>query len=156
MGIEIERKFLVCDDSWRSQVMRSASYRQGYLGDDTAVSVRVRICGDRANLNLKSATLDLRRVEFEYPIPLEDASVLLGYATGSVVEKTRHFVEFARHTWEIDVFSGANSGLVVAEIELSDENEAFDKPPWLGREVSDDPRYYNVCLARHPYREWRQ
>lgn len=154
MGVEIERKFLVAGGQWREQASRSVVYRQAYLNHDGGVSVRVRIAGEKANLNLKSATLDIRRVEFEYEIPLADAESLLDLATGNVIAKTRYFVEHGDHTWEIDVFEGANAGLVVAELELDSIDEDFGRPPWLGAEVSDDPRYYNVYLAKHPYSEW--
>lgn len=154
MGVEIERKFLVAGEEWRDQANRSVAYRQAYLARDGGVSVRVRIAGKHANLNLKSATLDITRVEFEYEIPLSDAETLVRLATGNVVEKTRYFVEYSGHTWEIDVFEGANAGLVLAEIELGSVDEPFAHPPWLGMEVSDDERYYNVYLAEHPYRSW--
>lgn len=154
MAIEIERKFLVTSTAWQSSAGRSVNYRQGYLSHEGGVSVRVRIAGDRANLNIKSATLGIRRLEFEYSIPLDDAIQLLELASGSVIEKTRHFVEYQGHTWEIDVFTGANEGLVVAEIELSDEEQQFALPGWAGAEVSDDPRYYNVYLSQHPFATW--
>ena len=153
MGLEIERKFLVASEAWRDDVHRSVAYRQGYLSRGDGVSVRVRVAGDRANLNLKSATLDIARVEFEYPIPVDDATTLLELA-GNVIEKTRYFVDHAGHTWEIDVFEGANAGLVVAEVELGSRDETYTRPRWLGDEVSDDERYYNVYLAEHPYCEW--
>lgn len=154
MGVEIERKFLVTGEQWRDQAGRSIAYRQAYLNRDGGVSVRVRIAGSHANLNLKSATLDIARVEFEYEIPVPDAEVLLSLATGNVIEKTRHFVGHAGHTWEIDEFGGANTGLVLAEIELDSIDERFAHPPWLGAEVSDDERYYNVYLAENPYSRW--
>ena len=154
MGVEIERKFLVTGEEWRNHASRSVVYRQAYLGRDGGVSVRVRVAGDHANLNLKSATLGIARVEFEYEIPLEDAATLLRLATGNAIEKTRYFVDHAGHTWEVDVFEGANAGLVLAEIELDDIEEQFAIPPWIGAEVSDDSRYYNVYLAEHPYCDW--
>lgn len=154
MGVEIERKFLVDGEPWQTSASSSARYRQAYLNDSGGVSVRVRIAGEHANLNLKSATLDIDRIEFEYAIPLADAATLLELATGNVIAKTRYFVEHGDHTWEIDVFEGANAGLVVAEIELDSIDEDFARPPWLGAEVSDDPRYYNVYLAKHPYSAW--
>jgi adenylate cyclase len=119
-----------------------------------ARSVRVRIDGDRANLNIKSATLGVERLEFEYAVPPEQARVLLAELSGEVVEKTRHEVRHEAHLWEIDEFAGENAGLIVAEIELEDADEAFARPDWLGAEVSDDPRYYNSELARHPYSRW--
>lgn len=154
MAQEIERKFLVAGDAWRGQVVRSTRYRQAYLGPCETASVRVRIAGDAATLNIKSADLGVRRLEFEYEIPLTDARELLGLATGHVVEKTRHIVACGDHRWEVDEFAGDNEGLIVAEIELSHEDEDFGRPPWLGREVSDEARYYNVALAERPFAEW--
>ncbi|WJW76749.1 CYTH domain-containing protein [Thiohalobacter sp. IOR34] len=160
MATEIERKFLVRSDAWRAEVIRSRRIRQGYLSQVTGpaaapASVRVRIAGGQATLNIKSATLGIRRSEFEYPLPLADAEAMLDtLVQGALVEKTRHEVPRGEHIWEIDVFEGANAGLVVAEIELADEDEDFERPDWLGEEVSGDPRYYNVCLVDHPFRDW--
>lgn len=160
MAIEIERKFLVLNEDWRAAADGGTVYRQGYLSrvtgtDAVRSSVRVRSDGERAFLNIKSATLGIRRQEYEYPIPAADAAALLAdLCVGAVVEKTRYRVRAGRHVWEIDVFAGANAGLVVAEIELSREDEVFERPDWLGAEVSDDPRYYNVCLAERPYSSW--
>jgi adenylate cyclase len=155
MPIEIERKFLVRDASWRAQADEGVAYRQGYLASDPQSSVRVRLAGDRARLNIKSATTPIRRLEFDYEIPLADAREILDtLCAGARVEKTRYHVRHGDHVWEVDVFEKDNAGLVVAEIELEDENEAFERPPWLGEEVSDDPRYYNMNLARLPYRQW--
>lgn len=153
MAIEIERKFLLATDDWRSQVSGSSAICQAYLGGD-GVSVRVRIEGDSANLNIKSRTAGMARSEFEYPIPMADARDLLALASGPVLEKTRYRVEYAGHLWEIDEFGGDNAGLVVAEIELGSVGETFQAPPWLGSEVTDDPRYYNVNLSREPYSRW--
>lgn len=160
MAIEIERKFLVINDAWRTAADAGIRLRQGYLSrvtgaDAVRSSVRVRTDGARAFLNIKSATLGIRRQEYEYPIPLADAEALLAdLCVGAVVEKTRYHVAMGAHVWEIDVFAGDNAGLVVAEIELGDEAEPFQRPDWLGEEVSDDPRYYNVCLADRPYSRW--
>jgi len=155
MGIEIERKFLVRDSSWKSQSSHNVYYRQGYINDAKACSIRVRVAKDKAHLNIKSATLGIHRHEYEYEIPLDEANEMLNsFSLGAVIEKTRFFVEHTGHTWEVDVFAGDNEGLVVAEIELSAEDEAFDLPSWAGDEVSDDPRYYNVCLVKHPYKDW--
>lgn len=157
MATEIERKFLVRDDSWRTVVLRRASFRQGYLESNERVSVRVRVEDRRANLNIKSGTLGIERLEYEYTIPLQDAEDMLDrLADGPLVEKTRYYVEHQGHTWEIDVFSGDNAGLVVAEIELASADEAFARPDWLGDEVSLEKRYYNVLLARHPYKDWSE
>ncbi len=153
---EIERKFLLANDDWRAQVDAGVVMRQGYLAATEKSSVRVRIAGEQANLNIKSATLGITRQEYEYPIPLADANELLDtLANGPLIEKTRYHVRHGSHTWEIDVFAGDNQGLVVAEIELSAEDEVFERPAWLGDEVSDDPRYYNVCLVKHPFKNWK-
>lgn len=155
MAIEIERKFLLANDDWHQQVIKSVDYRQGYLSSNTESSIRVRIEGEQAKLNIKSATLGVYRHEYEYPIPLDEAQEILEtLCRKPLVEKTRHFVLAGDHEWEIDEFEGENSGLVVAEIELSSENDTFEKPAWLGAEVSDDPRYYNVSLVSHPYKDW--
>lgn len=155
MAREIERKFLVTGEGWREAVERRAHYRQGYLASDKFCSIRVRVSDSEAFLNIKSATLGIQRQEYEYPIPLADAQEILdGLCEGPLIEKTRHYVRHGGHLWEVDVFEGDNAGLVVAEIELEHEDEAFERPPWIGEEVSHDPRYYNVCLVRHPYKTW--
>lgn len=155
MAMEIERKFLVGDDSWRAGAGEGIHYRQGYLSNDESCSIRVRVAGKRAWLGIKSATAGVSRREYEYPIPWEDAEAILGdLCSGPLIEKTRYRLTVGAHTWEIDVFEGDNEGLVVAEIELSREDEVFGRPTWLGPEVSDDPRYYNACLAERPYRTW--
>lgn len=161
MATEIERKFLLADNHWREQADDGVIIRQGYLcaslpAPEIKSSIRVRITGEHANLNIKSATLGITRQEYEYPIPLADANELLDtLADGPLIEKTRYHVRHGAHTWEIDVFAGDNHGLVVAEIELSAEDETFERPLWLGEEVSDDPRYYNVCLVKHPFKDWK-
>lgn len=155
MPNEIERKFLVTSPAWQAKVKRSVKYRQGYLNDAQQCSIRIRIGGDRAHLNIKSATLGIQRLEYEYPIPLQDANEMLDqFCQGAMVEKTRHYVEEQGRTWEVDVFDGDNAGLVVAEIELDHEHEQFPLPEWAGKEVSDDPRYYNVCLVKRPFKRW--
>ena len=154
MPIEIERKFLLANDAWRTQVSRSEYLAQGYLGG-TRSSVRVRIGNGRAWLNIKSARLGTTRLEFEYEIPLADAQVMLAeLADGPVVSKTRHFVKIGNHVFEIDEFDGANAGLVVAEVELADADEEYPRPSWLGAEVTHDARYFNSNLVRHPYSQW--
>lgn len=156
MGIEIERKFLLANDDWRQQVHTSIPFRQGYLQGSEKSSVRVRIQGEQSNLNIKGATLGIRRQEFEYPIPMEDASELLATLCAEpIIEKTRHYVTAGKHTWEIDEFAGANQGLIVAEIELDHENEKFEAQDWLGEEVSGDERYYNSMLIKNPYKNWQ-
>lgn len=155
MPIEIERKFLVRNESWRETADGGVHFRQGYLIGAKQASVRVRIEGAHANLNIKGATLGVRRQEFEYSIPLDEANELLDtLCEKPLIEKTRYTLRHGEHIWEVDRFEGDNAGLVVAEIELSDENEPFERPDWLGEEVSGDPSYYNVSLVKHPYREW--
>ncbi len=155
MATEIEHKFLVVDPRWRAQVERSVRMRQGYLVSDAVRSVRVRIEGDVARLNIKSAVVGISRDEYEYHIPLADAEAMLAALCGAKVEKTRHFVHHGGRLWEIDEFEGDNAGLVVAELELEREGEAIVKPDWAGDEVSHELRYYNSQLALHPYKEWR-
>ena len=156
MGIEIERKFLLRNEDWRTLASHGTPYRQGYLSDAKLVSVRVRVAGDRGFLNIKSVTLNVRRAEYEYSIPLKDAAELLDqFCARPLIEKTRYRVPYDDHVWEVDVFEGENAGLVVAEIELTHADEPFHQPPWLGAEVSADPRYYNVSLVTHPYKDWK-
>lgn len=161
MPIEIERKFLVTSDAWRTRAARVVEMAQAYLNDLATldagamnVSVRVRIQGDEAFLNMKSRELGTTRQEFDYPIPVEDARALLALSVGGRIEKRRHYVEFGGRTFEVDEFLGDNAGLVVAELELEDAGAAFERPGWLGREVTDDARYYNLALASRPYSSW--
>ncbi len=156
MALEIERKFLVRGDRWRDRVSRQCRIRQGYLNPAEGCSVRVRSADGRGWLNIKSVTIGAQRHEYEYEIPYRDAEEMLDtLCRRPLIEKTRHFVEHEGHLWEIDVFDGDNAGLVVAEIELNHPDEPFVKPAWIGREVTDDPRYYNTCLSQNPYRNWR-
>ena len=156
MGIEIERKYLVKDEGWRAAADAGTAYCQGYLVGSKQASVRVRIEGEQAFLNIKGATLGVTRQEFEYPIPMQDAqSMLDGLCAKPLIEKTRYHLDHQGYEWEIDVFAGDNEGLVVAEVELASETEDFPRPDWLGEEVSDDPRYYNVCLVDNPYKDWK-
>jgi adenylate cyclase len=156
MPIEIERKFLVRDESWRAKVESSSRILQGYLSLERHLTVRVRLRGDAAFLTLKGGTRGIRRSEFEYPIPRANAQAMLDtLAVAPPVDKVRHLIRVGGHLWELDVFAGENAGLVMAEIELGSEDEAFERPGWLGDEVSEDPRYYNANLARFPFRSWR-
>ncbi|WP_455374696.1 CYTH domain-containing protein [Kaarinaea lacus] len=156
MATEIERKFLVVNDSWRKQVARQKAIKQGYFGPPNKASIRIRIDGDSANINIKSATLDIVRKEYEIPVPLTDAEEMLQHlCERPFIEKVRHLVPRGDHVWEVDEFSGDNKGLIVAEIELSRADEFFEKPDWLGEEVSHDERYYNVRLVKNPYKNWR-
>ena len=161
MGLEIERKFLVTGDGWRGAAHRVVPMAQGYLNDLAAMdtgamkaSVRVRIAGDEAYLNLKSRELGHTRQEFDYPIPADDARALLALSVGGLVDKRRHYVEHAGRTWEVDEFLGDNAGLVVAEIELEAADAVFERPDWVGAEVTDAARYYNLALATRPFRDW--
>lgn len=161
MALEIERKFLVTGDGWRQAAHAVTPMAQGYLNDLAAMdsgamraSVRVRIAGDAAFLNIKSRELGHTRQEFDYPIPPADARALLALCVGGLVDKRRHCVMHAGHLWEVDEFLGDNAGLVVAEIELRAAGEAFERPAWLGAEVTDVARYYNLALATHPYAQW--
>ena len=161
MGVEIERKFLLVSDAWRAQVSRSQRLVQGYLVSAAAVtsgaarsSVRVRIGGEQAWLNIKSSNLGAARDEYEYEVPLADAEAMLARLCDGVVEKIRHYVAHANHEFEIDEFFGANDGLVVAELELDAVDEAYERPDWLGAEITHLPRYYNLNLIAHPYSAW--
>ena len=163
MGIEIERKFLVVSDAWRAAAHKVVAMAQGYLNDIDAVesgaqraSVRVRVEGDEAHLNLKSREPGHTRQEFDYLIPVADARALLALCTGGLIDKRRHHVDHGGHLWEVDEFLGDNAGLVVAEIELASADEAFTKPDWAGAEVTDSPRYYNLALATRPFRQWSE
>jgi len=155
MGTEIERKFLVVDEGWRAAADGGTRMSQGYLHSGPRVSVRVRVAGDRAWLNIKGATVGVSRAEYEYPIPADEGRrILQELSAGPLIEKVRYLVEHQGSTWEVDVFEGDNLGLVVAEIELDDETEQFARPPWAGEEVSHDRRYYNASLVEHPCSLW--
>lgn len=161
MGIEIERKFLVTNDDWRAAAHAVITMAQGYINDTAAMdsgaqkaSVRVRIQGDAAYLNIKSRELGHTRQEFDYPIPVGDARDLLALCVGGLIDKRRHLVHHGGLLWEVDEFLGDNAGLVVAEVELQSADQAFDRPGWAGAEVTDELRYYNLALASHPYTRW--
>jgi adenylate cyclase len=155
MAKEIERKFLVRGEPWRSAAS-GTTYRQGYLSSQPERSVRVRSDGKKAKLTIKGLTRGATRDEFEYDIPLADAELLLDQlCERPVVEKTRYLVPFGGRTWEIDVFQGENQGLVVAEVELDSEDQSLTLPPWAAREVTDDPRYFNANLVKNPFKNWR-
>jgi adenylate cyclase len=154
MGIEIERKFLLSDDGWRG-LGEATLMRQGYLCADPVRTVRVRIEGERAVITIKSKSVGASRGEWEYEIPVPDAAELLErLCEQPLVEKTRHRIEYQGHVWEVDEFLGENAGLVVAEIELASEDEAFERPAWIGQEVTGEKRYYNSSLIRLPYAKW--
>ena len=157
MNLEIERKFLVRDDRFKRQAVRSVRMRQGYIASDAGRTVRVRIAGDRGFLTVKGPSADgISRLEWEREIPLADAEELFVFCKEGVIDKTRHIVPAGggRH-WEVDEFYGDNDGLVVAEIELGRPDEPFDRPDWLGAEVTGDRRYYNSHLSKNPYHHWK-
>ncbi|QOT74511.1 CYTH domain-containing protein (plasmid) [Sphingobium fuliginis] len=151
MSVEIERKFLVIRKDWRASADRGRQLRQGYIAHDSHGSVRVRIAEDRAWLTVKSARSGLVRHEFEYEIPINDAEEMLaGFCSGILIQKTRYRVTFAGKIWEIDVFHGPAEGLIVAEVELQTVDERLELPPWIGEEVTHDPRYRNSAIALMP------
>ena len=153
MNIEIERKFLLKNDNWREGAV-GVHYKQAYLNEKGDNTVRVRIEGEKAKLTIKGKSSNISRLEFEYDIPMEDAEALFTLAKTPIVEKYRYKIMYAGNCWEVDEFLGLNRGLVVAEIELESETESFEKPDWIGMEVSGDKRYTNANLARKPYCEW--
>ncbi|MDR0865532.1 MAG: CYTH domain-containing protein [Candidatus Symbiothrix sp.] len=150
-NIEIERKFLVKGDFY-PQVVKKERIVQAYLVSTLERTVRIRIKGENAFLTIKGAANEngFSRLEFEYPIPLADAQVMLELAQPGFIEKERNYVPFKNHLFEVDVFHGVHEGLIIAELELESEQEEFDKPDWLGEEVTGDERYYNAYLASHP------
>lgn len=155
MALEIERKFLLANDSWRKESYKSVKYVQGYMGSNEQSSIRIRIEDNRANLNIKSKTIGVQRAEYDYEIPIDEAEEMLySLCDTPLIEKERFFVKHQTHIWEIDVFAGDNHGLIVAEIELGSANESFGKPQWLAEEVTEDSRYYNVCLVTNPFKNW--
>jgi adenylate cyclase len=154
MATEIERKFLITGEGWRQS--NSVRLSQGYLNRDKHRTVRIRIAGDKAFLTVKSVTQGATRAEFEYGIPVADAREMLRFSDGPCIEKNRHTIAHDGFKWEIDEFLGENTGLIMAEIELTSEDQAFTRPAWLGREVTHDSRYYNSNLAAHPYSQWRE
>jgi adenylate cyclase len=155
MGIEVERKFLVSDESWRAEVTSSTRIVQGYIAQTSTATVRVRVKGDRGFLTIKGVSVGVARSEYEYEVPVADALAMLDeLAQGPVIDKVRHLVPVGAHIWEVDVFAGENAPLVMAEVELANADEAYVRPGWAGPEVSDDDRYFNVNLARTPYSTW--
>jgi adenylate cyclase len=152
---EIERKFLVANDGWRAGADRGRRLRQAYLAATDRAAVRVRIeDGVEAALTVKSANPGLTRIEFEYPLPLRDAETLTTLREGAELQKTRFVTRHAGRNWEVDVYAGENDGLVIAEIEIESETAKVELPPWVGREVTGEARYYAARLAKQPYRSW--
>jgi adenylate cyclase len=156
MGTEIERKFLVRDDRWRDAADEGTPFRQGYLVAQRERTVRVRLEGAKGVLTIKGPGLGAARAEFEYAIPREDASEMLEtLCLRPLIEKTRYRVEHEGLLWEVDVFAGANEGLVLAEVELEREDQQVVLPAWVDREVTGDRRYFNAYLVACPFRNWR-
>jgi CYTH domain-containing protein len=154
MGTEIERKFLLKGDGWRA-LGRGTPYRQGYLNSAKERTVRIRTVGDQAFLTIKGVTIGATRAEYEYPIPVDECNAMLDtLAEKPLIEKTRYKIKRGDLTWEIDEFFGDNRGLIVAEVELQSEDQAFDKPDWVGEEVTGDPRYFNSNLIKQPFARW--
>jgi adenylate cyclase len=157
MATEIERKFLVANENWKSAAEAPTHYRQGYLSTEGRAAIRVRLSDKGAVLTIKASVAGTTRAEFEYDMPAEDAHELLdNFCVGTVIEKSRYCLQHQGHLWEIDVFAGDNAGLVMAEVELKSEAEDIQRPDWLGEEVTGDARYYNDYLAKHPYRHWQE
>jgi len=154
MGVEIEKKFLVKNDSWRS-LAHGTKYCQGYLNSNKERNVRIRTIEDKGFLTIKGIPSGATRSEWEYEIPYNDAREMLDKLCEiPLIEKIRRKIRYHGRTWEVDEFFCENLGLVIAEVELESENQPFDKPSWVGREVTDDPRYYNSNLIKHPYCRW--
>ncbi|MDE1045473.1 MAG: CYTH domain-containing protein [Nitrospinaceae bacterium] len=154
MGKEIERKYLIKDDTWRKDAS-GTTYRQGYLSTVKERTVRVRTIDDKGFLTIKGITIGATRREYEYEIPMADANEMLDeLCEKPIIEKTRFKISHAGLTWEIDEFAGVNQGLIVAEVELESEDQNIDFPPWVGEEVSGDPRYFNSNLIANPFANW--
>lgn len=152
MAKEIERKFLVKEGTWRN--VKGTKYRQGYLNSAKERIVRVRTVNDKGYLTIKGITVGASRMEFEYEIPRRDADALLKICEKPLIEKYRYKIEEGGLVWEIDEFLGENQGLIVAEVELGNENQGFSKPDWVEKEVTGDPRYFNSNLIKNPYTKW--
>ncbi|MFY7827589.1 MAG: CYTH domain-containing protein [Flectobacillus sp.] len=156
MAVEIERKFLVHHELWDALDKPIPNFlKQGYISTDPNKTLRVRATNDKGFITIKGKTHGMSRLEFEYEIPKHEALALLENFTEQNIEKYRYLITHQDKTWEVDVFKGANEGLIVAEIELKSETEMFDKPTWVHTEVTDDPRYYNSRLSIEPYLSWQ-
>ena len=154
MALEIERKFLIDLDSL-GPLPQGIRIVQGYIPTQGKTAVRIRLKGEQAFLTIKGENRGAVRSEFEYPIPVDDADTMLAeLCNGQSVDKIRYLIDHAGHTWEVDIFSGSNQGLVVAEVELDSEDENVSLPDWVREEVTGDPRYYNSSLISHPYSIW--
>jgi adenylate cyclase len=154
MATEIERKFLIKDNHWRENATGTL-YRQGYIPTKNGTTVRVRLVGNQGYLTIKGLSVGFSRAEYEYPIPAEDAQEMLDkLCDRPLIEKTRYKIDVAGLIWEVDEFAGENQGLIMAEVELTDEEHSVELPEWIGEEVTDDSRYYNVNLAKNPFSQW--
>lgn len=154
MGVEIERKFLVQGNHWRS-LAPGTLYRQGYLASGAGKTVRVRLAGETGYITIKGATTGIARSEYEYVIPQQDAAELLDtLCDRPLIEKIRYRIPIDSLVWEVDEFLGENQGLIMAEVELQDDRQEIKLPDWIGEEVSHDPRYYNSNLSKHPFKDW--
>lgn len=154
MPLEIERKFLVIDNSWRLEAVGEL-YSQGYLSQYPHPTVRVRIQGEKAFLTIKGKPIGIARPEFEYAIPIQEAQELLSLCITPLISKTRYKISHAGMIWEVDEFHDANAGLIIAEIELTSPEAVFSLPSWIGQEVTNDARYTNSRLATHPFKTWK-
>ncbi len=156
MGKEIERKFLLVGEEWK-KLAKGTHYRQGYLNSAKERTVRIRTINDKAFLTIKGITVGATRAEYEYEIPHADCSAMLdNLAEKPIVEKNRYKIPYGGFTWEVDEFLGVNAGLVVAEVELESEDQKFEKPSWVGAEVTGDPKYFNSNLVKNPYTTWKK
>ena len=157
MATEIEHKYIVINDSYLQGYSKKNYFKQGYLTTQPSCVVRVRIADTQAYLTIKGENKGASRPEYEFEIPSEQAQAMLdNLCSTPVIEKTRYIYEYQGHIWEIDHFAGDNEGLVMAEIELKDENEAYELPPFVGKNVTGIARYYNSCLSQHPYSQWSE
>lgn len=154
MATEIERKFLVKNNTWKDLAKKKTKIQQAYLNLDKERTVRIRIIGDEAFITVKGQNYGVVRKEFEYPIPIEDAEAMMLLCHKPFIEKIRYEIPLNNHIWEVDEFFGDNEGLIVAEIELNDENEAFEIPGFIGKEVSEDIKYFNASLIQLPFSKW--
>ena len=155
MPLEIERKFLLKNDNWRRYADKGSAIKQGYLNSHIERTVRIRIINKGGIITIKGKTTGVTRKEFEYKIPLADALELIKLCEKPIIEKTRYKIETETGLiWEIDEFSGQNTGLIIAEVELEQEHQSVIIPQWIGKEVSDDPRYYNANLIQNPFENW--
>jgi adenylate cyclase len=152
--LEIERKFLVIKEKWKPST-EGVFFKQGYLNSDPERTVRVRVAGEKAFLTVKGKTTGTVRLEFEYSIPVSEANEMLDMCHNPVIEKTRYDISYKGFLWEVDVFKRGNEGLIIAEIELEHEEQFFDKPDWVGEEVTYDKRYFNSYLSKNPFSGWK-